>query len=87
MSAASLSPRLSEPREATAVRAGDHVEVECYDVDGGSQGDAVYRILALYPPSARGQFGRAEFLFCSDQYLQWYGTVRGAGGGGRRAAT
>ena len=69
------------PAVPRVVRAGDHVEVKCYDGEGQDQGHAVYRVLGLYEPGPHGQFARVEFEFCTDQYLQWYEESAGAAGG------
>ncbi|CAK0799563.1 unnamed protein product, partial [Prorocentrum cordatum] len=66
--------------EGRAVRAGDFVQVTCYDDADAAQGEAVFRISSLYEASEHGQFARAEFLFCTDQYLQWYEENAGSPG-------
>ncbi|CAK0868476.1 unnamed protein product [Prorocentrum cordatum] len=62
------------------VRAGDCIQVTCYDDADAEQGEAVFRIVSLYEASEHGQFARAEFLFCTDQYLQWYEENAGSPG-------
>ncbi|CAK0814337.1 unnamed protein product, partial [Prorocentrum cordatum] len=66
--------------EGRTVRAGDFIQVTCYDDADAVQGEAVFRIASLYEASEHGQFARAEFLFCTDQYLQWYEENAGSPG-------
>eukprot|EP00959_Pyramimonas_sp_CCMP1952_P014239 301526-Pyramimonas_sp.AAC.1 len=47
--------------EGRTVRAGDCIQVTCYDDADAEQGEAVFRIVSLYEASEHGQFARAEF--------------------------
>ena len=82
--AAGVPDEVGEDEPGLHLQAGDIVEVQCYDDAGEDQGLAVFHIIILYPPNAEGRFARGTFLFCTDQYLQWY--EENAGSAGARSA-